>query len=246
MNAREDELKHAGCDKIPAFCERTQLLIGESGLKALSSVKVAVVGCGGVGAYVAHFLVRAGVTNLTIIDFDIVSQSNINRQIIANTNTVGMAKTEVLKSQLLSINQEAIIRAYLQRASKDTFDKLLCDCEYIADCIDNVTNKIDLILYAHEKGKKIITACGAGNRIDIPCFEVKDLFKTSGDGLAKVLRKKLRMKIKHLPVVIAKSLPIKHGQKVTGSISYYPPACACVMAGYLVNEILKESKNESD
>lgn len=223
-----------------SFTERTELLIGNDGVKKLNSSHVAVFGVGGVGGYVCEMLARAGVGELTIIDFDVVSESNINRQIIALNSTIGKLKVDVLKERLLDINPNIKINCYPIRFNEESAEQIFSDnFDYVVDAIDIVTNKITLIATCHSKNIKIISAMGAGNRCDIPNFEVADIYKTYNDGLAKVLRKKLRELgvLKH-NVVFTKNQATPNGN-VVGSISYYPSMCGCVLAGFVINELLK-------
>ncbi len=223
-----------------SFTERTELLIGKEGLKKLNNSHIAVFGVGGVGGYACEMLVRAGVGEITIVDFDTVSSSNINRQIIALNSTVGKLKVDVLKDRLLDINPNLIVHSYPVKYDEKTKNDLLnVNYTYVIDAIDMVTNKIDLIKSCHNLNLNIVSAMGAGNRVDIPNFEVTDIYKTYNDGLAKVLRKKLKeAQIKHHNVVFTKSLANPNGN-IVGSISYYPSMCGCVLAGFVINEILK-------
>lgn len=221
--------------------ERTELLIGKSGIEKLNNSHVAVFGCGGVGGYVCEMLARAGVGTLTIVDFDVVSESNINRQIIALHSTVGKPKVEVLKNRLLDINPNLIVNCYPTKYDESTKNTLLNQkYDYVVDAIDMVKNKIDLIETCHKLNLKIVSAMGAGNRFDVPNFEVCNIFKTYNDGLAKVLRKQLKnTEIKEHNVVFSKSQATPNG-RVVGSISYYPPMCGCVIAGFVINELLNK------
>lgn len=220
--------------------ERTELLVGEEGIKKLNNCHVAVFGVGGVGGYVCEMLVRAGVGEISIIDFDVVSETNINRQIIALHSTVGKLKVDVLKERLLDINPLVKIHAFPVRFDEQSKNELLSfKYDFVVDAIDNVTNKICLIQNCHIKNLKIVSAMGAGNRYDIPEFKVCDIYKTYNDGLAKVLRKKLKnIGVNKHNVVFAVSKANPCGDTV-GSISYYPSMCGCVIAGYVVNELLK-------
>lgn len=222
------------------FTDRTKLLIGENKLDKIKKSNLFLVGTGGVGGYVAEMLVRAGVENITIMDFDVVSETNINRQIIALNSTIGQPKVEVLKNRLLDINPCANVRVINERLTKNNL-ALLNGYDYIIDAIDSVVDKVELIKYAYFNELKIISALGAGNRIGIPKFEVCDIYETYNDGLAKKIRKILRdNNIKKHIVVSTRELPIKQHSGEIGSISYYPAMCGCVLAGYVINELIKE------
>ena len=224
--------------------DRTKLLIGQSGLEKLEKSNVAVVGIGGVGGYVCEMLVRAGVGRLTIVDFDTIDETNINRQLVANTETVGLLKTEVMEKMLKKINPQCKIMVKNVQLSKENVGRIIGTEKYdfVVDAIDNVTNKIDLICFCKENGIKIVSAMGAGNRFGIPNFKVTDIYKTSNDGLARVLRKKLRERgVSSLDVVISEETAEKIDKKTmsVGSISYYPAMCGCVLSAYVVQNLLK-------
>lgn len=219
---------------------KTEQLIGSTSLKKLKMSHVAVFGVGGVGGYVCEMLVRAGVGEITIIDADKVDITNINRQIIALSSTVGQFKVEVLKQRLLDINPTLKINAVVNRVSAENVQEMLNNnFDYVVDAIDNVTDKISLITTALNLNLPIVSAMGAGNRTDIPQFEVADIFATYNDGLAKIMRKKLKEHgvVKH-NVVFTKNAPQKNQESV-GSISYYPSMCGCVLAAFVINELLK-------
>ncbi len=225
--------------------DRTKLLIGDEGVNKLAQSHVAVIGIGGVGGYAAVLLARAGVGKITIVDFDKVEETNINRQIVADTETLGQFKTDVMQKLLSKINPNLKLRVLAQRISDENVESVLGnDCDYVVDAIDNVTDKINLITYCKTHSVKIVSAMGAGNRVAVPNFEVMDIFKTQNDGLAKVLRKKLKEKnIASLDVVCSNQAALKTQQteevNQIGSISYQPAMCGCVLAGFVVNKLLK-------
>lgn len=222
-----------------SYFDRTELLIGSLGIEKLNKANIILFGCGGVGGYVAEMLVRSGVGNLTIVDFDKVDITNINRQIIALNSTIGQYKVDVLKNRLLDINPNCNIVAINKRYTADC-DLLDKSYNYIIDAIDSVSDKVALIKQAHDLNIKIISAMGAGNRLDIPKFEVADISKTYNDGLAKVVRKKLRdLGITKHNVVFTSSLKVEHDGTTIGSIAYYPAMCGCVLASYVINDIIK-------
>ncbi len=229
------------------WSDRTKLLIGESGVEKLAKSHVAVIGLGGVGGYVVNLLARAGIGKITIIDFDRVDETNINRQIVADTTTVGQLKTEVMYNMIQKINPNCMVRVLAERVNASNLEKILgVECDYVVDAIDNVQDKVDLISYCKQNKIKIVSAMGAGNRYAMPNYEVVDIYKTHDDGLAKVLRKKFReQNIESLDVVSSSQRTLKieaddgSGQnKVVGSISYHPAMCACVLASFVVNKLL--------
>ncbi len=220
---------------------KTELLIGNNGVSKLKNANIIIFGIGGVGGYTCEMLVRAGVGNLTIVDFDKVDITNINRQIIALNSNVGEFKVNAMQKRILDINSAINLKIVNTRVCAENVKELLAyKYDYVIDAIDSVTDKINLIVTAKELGLNIISAMGAGNRIQIPQFEVCDLYKTYNDGLAKVLRKKLKEKgiNKHL-VVFSKNQATPCGEQI-GSISYYPAMCGCVLAGFVINELLNK------
>lgn len=218
------------------WLDRTKSLLGEDGIKKLQNASVTIVGVGGVGGEVAVLLARSGIGRLRLIDFDVVDETNINRQAVAYTNTVGKKKTDVLAEIIKKINPNCLVEAISKRLTKENVGELL-ENSFVVDAIDSVQDKVELIDYATKNNLQIISAMGAGNRFDYPYFKVVDIYKTSNDGLAKVLRKKLKERgVKKLQVVAPESV----AQKISpvGSISYYPVACATVVSAYVVNQIL--------
>ena len=227
--------------------ERTINLIGEEAVKKIQNAKVAIFGIGGVGSYVVEGLVRAGIQNFILVDNDEVSISNINRQIIATSKTVGMPKVEVAKNRILEINPNAKVEVYQEffmPDSKDLFDNTVT---YIVDAIDTVTAKIELIVRAKKQNIPIISCMGTGNKLDPTKFEVTDIYKTSVCPLAKVMRGELKKRnIEGLKVLYSKEEPIKLknntntvGKQVPGSISFVPSVAGLIIAGEVVKDIIK-------
>ena len=219
---------------------RTEVLLGKENLKKISSKHITIVGTGGVGGNVAIFLARAGVEKFTLIDFDQVAPSNLNRQVVAYRNTIGRYKVDVLREMIENINENAQIICEKQRICEENIPKLIKNTDLVVDCIDSIKDKANLIIYCKKNDIKIVSAMGAGNRFDQPRFSVMDIYKTHDDGLAKALRKILRQNdIKSLDVVACSSIPAKI-DGVIGSISYYPAMCAGEMSAFIINTILKE------
>jgi len=224
------------------WTDRTKILIGQNGVEKLEKSKVAVIGIGGVGGYTCQMLARAGVGNITLIDFDKVDETNINRQIVATTKTVGKLKTEVMRDIIFEINPKCKVNALCERFSLQNAERLLSqNFDYVIDAIDSVPDKVELICFCKEKNINIISAMGAGNRIGIPTFKVVDIYKTFNDGLAKIMRKKLRERhIKTLDVVTSEEIAMKNEKNTEiGSISYYPAMCGCVLGAFVINKLLK-------
>lgn len=220
--------------------DRTEILIGKESLEKLKNSSVAVFGIGGVGGYVTEMLVRAGIENITIVDFDVVDKTNINRQIIALNSTIGQPKVEVMKNRINDINPNCKVVAINERYTRDNSSKILNNnYDYVIDAIDSVNDKINLIIECKKKGFNLISAMGAGNRLSIPNFKVTDISKTFNDGLSKVVRKRLREEnINKLDVAFCEDLPSVKGE-VTGSISYFPSMCGCVISAYVINNLIK-------
>lgn len=229
---------------------RTELLIGKKTIDKLNNTKVAIFGIGGVGSYVVEGLARAGIGNFILVDNDEVSESNLNRQIIATTNTIGKAKVEVEKERILEINPNAKVEIYKEFFMPETEGILDDSIDYIVDAVDTVTAKIELIVRANKFNIPIISCMGTGNKLDATKFEVTDIYKTSVCPLAKVMRKELKNRgINKLKVVYSKEQPIKIdyvdeklelGRKqVPGSISFVPSVAGLIIAGEVVKDIIK-------
>ncbi|MBP3596958.1 MAG: tRNA threonylcarbamoyladenosine dehydratase [Clostridia bacterium] len=225
---------------------RTELLIGKEGIEKLKNAKVAIFGIGGVGSYVVEGLARAGIGSFILIDNDNVSESNINRQIIATTKTVGMSKVEVAKKRILEINPEANIEIYQEFFMPETKGIIDSTITYIIDAIDTVTAKIELVQRANNLNIPIISCLGTGNKLDPTQFEITDIYKTSVCPLAKVMRKELKSRgVKKLKVLYSKEEPKKiHNsnnteKRVPASISFVPSVAGLIIAGEVVKDILK-------
>ncbi|MBR7185761.1 MAG: tRNA threonylcarbamoyladenosine dehydratase [Clostridia bacterium] len=225
---------------------RSAALLGEEGVARLLSARVAVFGVGGVGGYVCEALARSGVGAMALFDHDVVSRSNLNRQIIALHSTVGRPKVEVMRERILDINPRAEVEANQMFYTPELADSVdLSQYDYIADCIDTVSAKVELICRARAAGVPIISAMGAGNKLDPTRFTVTDLAKTEGCPLARVMRQTLRKRgITHLPVVFSPeppaqvSLPAEDGRRSTpGSVAFVPSAAGLAMAGEIVRTL---------
>lgn len=218
---------------------RTALLVGDDGIEKLAQKHITIVGCGGVGGYCAVMLARAGIEKMTIVDFDSVSASNVNRQIVAFNDTLGRKKVDVLNEMMKNINANMQISVIDQKLTEDNVSAIIGQTDLVVDAIDSVSDKIALIIYCKKNNINIVSAMGAGNRCDIPVFEVVDIYKTYNDGLAKVVRKKLKEEgVKNLSVVTTFSKP-EIASRPVGSISYYPAMCGCTLSAWIVGQILK-------
>ena len=230
---------------------RTALLIGDSAMEKLKNARVAVFGLGGVGGYAVEALARSGVGALDLVDKDQISISNINRQILALQSSVGKDKTEVAKARVADINPNCrvwVYNTFFLPENADGFD--FASYDYIVDAIDTVSGKLALIQKANEYGVPIISAMGAGNKLDATAFEVADIANTSVCPLARVMRKELKKRgIEHVKVVYSKELPSKsagvledeeRGVKVTpSSIAFVPSVAGLIIAGEVIKDLIK-------
>ena len=214
---------------------RTIKLIGEEGLSLLKDSSVLIVGVGGVGSYAAEAVARAGVGRITLMDGDIVQPSNLNRQLVALTSTLGRNKAEVMADRIRDINPEAEVTALARFYEED--DALdLTEYDWIIDAIDSVIAKTALIKTAVEKDVNIVSAMGAAGKFDTQ-FKVADISKTSTCPLAKVMRKRLRETgIEHLPVVYSEEKPVPRDGEL-GTLSYVPGSAGLCLAGYVIRSI---------
>ena len=228
--------------------DRTEMLIGKDGLSCLSKSKVLIFGIGGVGGYVTEALARSGVGSMVLVDNDTVSVTNINRQIIATDSTVGMYKTEVMKTRILDINPEAQVEVrncfYLPENAEE-FDFSRYD--YIVDAIDTVTAKLDIIERAGKASVPVISCMGTGNKLDPTKLVVTDIYKTSVCPLAKVMRRELRKRgITGLKVVYSTEEPIKNEEigRVPGSVAWVPPVAGLIAASEVVKDLINKNTKE--
>ena len=229
------------------FTTRTSFLVGDDGIEKLNNSNIIVFGVGGVGSFTVEALARAGVGNITIVDFDDVDITNINRQIPALHSTVGRYKVDVMEERILDINHNINIKKIRSLYNQDTSDEILTErYDYVVDAIDMVSSKIHLIETCEKKGLKIISSMGMGNKLDPTKIVVTDIHKTSTCPLAKVMRKELRDRgIKKLKVVYSTEQPIElkkkvmNGRKVTpGSVSFVPSVGGLIIASVIINELL--------
>ena len=225
---------------------RTEILLGKLAIEKLENSKVIIYGIGGVGSFTAEALARVGIGHLILVDKDKISVSNINRQIHATIKTVGKNKVDVMKERILEINPKAKIEAYLGNEINNEEDLIDDTIDYIVDAVDTINTKIKLIEKAKEINIQIISAMGAGNRIEPTKFEVTDIYKTSECPLAKKMRKELKSrKITKLKVVYSKEKVKKqemdiecNGKIQIGSVSFNPSVMGLIIAGEVVKDIL--------
>jgi tRNA A37 threonylcarbamoyladenosine dehydratase len=242
---------------------RTELLYGSAGMEKLKNARVAIFGIGGVGGYVAEALARSGVGTLDLIDDDKICITNINRQIIATTKTIGKYKVDAAAERIAEINPQAVVNVYKTFYMPDTADQFdFTQYDYIVDAIDTVKGKIELIVNANKTHTPIISCMGAGNKTDPSRFRVSDIYATSVCPLAKVMRYELKKrKIKKLKVVWSDENPIipvedteisckTHcvcppgtvrkctvRRQIPGSNAFVPPAAGLLIASEIVKDL---------
>lgn len=230
------------------FLQRTELLIGSDNIEKLKNSNVIVFGLGGVGGATVEALIRAGIGNLSIVDFDTVDKTNLNRQIITTQSVIGKSKVEVAKDRILSINPNINLTIYNKKFFKENIDLFFKDkkYDYIVDAIDLVTAKLDLIEFATKSKTPIISCMGTGNKLNPSRFQVADIKKTSVCPLAKVIRKELKnRRISKLKVVYSDEVPRKplnldggrEKFKNVGSISFVPPVAGMLLASAVIKDI---------
>ena len=233
---------------------RTKLLLGENNMEKLHNARVAIFGVGGVGGYVVEALARSGVGELDLIDNDTIAESNINRQIIATVDKLGMDKVDAFRERILSINPEAKVNIHKTFYLPDTADQFdFSQYDYVVDAIDTVTGKIGLVMQAKESNTPIISSMGAGNKLDPTSFEVTDIYKTSICPLAKVMRRELKKRgVKKLKVVYSKEKAMKplvdnkqdsqdniRRKQTPGSVAFVPSVAGLIIASEVIKDLLK-------
>ena len=233
---------------------RTALLLGDKGMEKLKNARVAVFGLGGVGGYVAEALARSGVGALELIDHDTISQTNINRQLLATVNTIGQPKAEAARERVLSINPEAQVTARCEFYGPQTAENFdFTRYSYVVDAIDTVTGKLALVTAAQAAGVPIISCMGTGNKLDPTKFQIADITKTSVCPLARIMRKECAKRgIKHLKVLYSTEDPIPSApvdslteelpegrRALPGSVAFVPSVAGLIIAGEVIKDIIK-------
>ncbi len=224
--------------------EREITLIGEEKVLKIINSSVTVIGLGGVGGYVCEMLARAGVGRLELVDFDTVSKSNLNRQIIALTDTIGRKKAELLAERVKKINPECEITAHDVFVTKENADALICGCDtdFYVDAIDNVTAKVALIKSAKERGKYIFSSMGTGNKLKSSGYKVADISKTGVCGLARAVRRELRkLQIENVDVLYSTEEVIQVGERTPASICYMPAMAGLLIAEHIIAKITERA-----
>ena len=227
---------------------RFELLVGEDNIQKLNQAHVIVFGVGGVGGYVVEALVRSDIGHITIVDNDVVSLSNLNRQIIATQETIGQKKVDVMKKRILSIHPECDVTTLDMFYLPETANQIdLSQYDYVVDAIDTITSKIELAVRCDQK-IPLISSMGTGNKMNPALLQVSDIYKTSVCPLAKVMRRELKKRrVKHLKVVYSQELPMKpfasdeitHKRTIPGSTAFVPSSAGLLIASEVVKDLLK-------
>ena len=249
---------------------RTEILIGKSALEKLSQSTVIIFGVGGVGSFTAEALARAGVGNLVLVDYDEICLTNINRQLHALHSTIGQAKVDVMRKRILEINPRVKVEAIKEFFSAENGESFLGqNPDYVVDAIDTVSSKVSLVKECLKRGTPLISSMGAGNRLSAENYKITDISKTSGDPLAKAMRKLLRKEgiTKGVKVVYSPDLPLSPlpseadcrnncicpggdahcavKRQIPGSISFVPSVVGLLMAGQVVNDLIKDCNRDA-
>ena len=218
--------------------ERFELLV-EDKINDIKSKKVLIIGVGGVGSYTVESLVRSGISNITIIDNDVIDITNLNRQLMTTHDNIGLSKVEVLEKRIKSINPDCIVNAINTFVDDSNIDSIITDYDYVVDACDTVKTKLSIIRVCNKLGIKLISSMGTGNKMNPSLLQVTDIYKTSYDPLAKIIRSNCRkMGIKKLTVVCSKELPIKKGIKTIPSNSFVPATAGLLITSYIINDIV--------
>jgi tRNA A37 threonylcarbamoyladenosine dehydratase len=238
-----------------SWLERTELLVQKEGLERLNKANILVVGLGGVGSYAAEFIARAGIQKMTIVDGDFFDVTNKNRQLSALDSTIGQSKAKVLAARLKDINKELHITVLEEFLSPErAYEIVTKEFDYVLDCIDSITPKVNLIVAARRNKVKIISAMGAGGKLDVTKIRVKDISQTKNCTMARVLRKRLKERKvnKGVKAVYSEEMQISKSLKLTdgtnfkksfyGTISYMPAAFGLHAAACVLNFIIKDKK----
>lgn len=250
---------------------RTQLLFGREAMDKLADARVAVFGVGGVGGYVVEALVRSGIGHIDLIDDDEICLTNLNRQILATRSTVGKYKVDVAEERIHDINPDCVVTKYKTFYLPETRDQFAFDqYDYVVDCIDTVTGKVELVMQAQESHVPIISCMGAGNKMDPTAFEVADIYKTTMCPLAKVMRRELKKRrVKHLKVVYSKEKPTRpledmsiscrthcicppgtrhkctDRRDIPGSNAFVPPVAGLILAGEVLKDLTAQEREKA-
>ena len=229
-------------DKQPLWLEKTMQLIGDEAIKKLKRSSVAIFGVGGVGSFAAEAIARCGVGKITLVDFDEINVTNINRQIMALNSTIGKDKVNVMSSRIKDINPNCAIRTHKVFVSNENIDELIPEeTDFVIDAIDCVESKLDLIEHCFKKHIHLVSSMGTGNKLDPTKFLIDDISKTQNCPLAKAVRLGLRKRgiERGVDVVYSKEIPAKQNQRNPASISFVPSVAGLILAGHTIRKIIE-------
>ena len=223
---------------------RTEMIMGADNMQKLKKAHVAIFGLGGVGGHVCEALARCGIGEFTLFDNDTIAESNLNRQIIATVDTIGLAKTAAMKNRILSINPDAKITIHqVFYLPENANEYPLDNFDYVVDAIDTVSAKIELAVRAEKCGTPIISSMGTGNKLDPTQFKISDIYKTSVCPLARVMRRELKIRgVKSLKVLYSEEMPITpqitpEASRTPGSVSFVPSVAGLIIASQVIKDL---------
>lgn len=218
--------------------ERFKLLVGNK-FDDVCKKKILIIGLGGVGSYVVESLVRCGISDITLVDNDTIDITNLNRQLMSNKNNIGKLKTEELYLRIKNINENCRVTLKNMFVRDDNIDEVITDFDYVVDACDTIRSKLAIIRVCNQKNIKLISAMGTGNKMDPSLLEVTDIYKTSYDPLAKIIRSNCRkMGIKKLTVVCSREKPIMKIKEIIPSNSFVPASAGLLITSYIINDIV--------
>lgn len=236
---------------MPDQFSRTRMLLGDAAIERLKNARVILFGGGGVGSFAAEALARAGIGKIALVDNDIVGLTNLNRQLIALHSTLGRKKVDVMKERIRDINPMAEVKTFdvfLSAETAEVFD--FAEYDYVLDAVDTVSAKLILADLCRKSGTPMISSMGTGNKLDPTQLYITDIFKTSGDPLARIMRRELKkLGVKKLKVVCSKEEPRKPASEpeetttrrsIPASISFVPPAAGMILAGECIRDLVKD------
>lgn len=223
---------------------RSEILLGKAAMEKLKKSKVIIFGVGGVGSYVCEAIARSGVGAITVVDNDVVSQSNINRQLIALHSHLGRAKVDVVKERIEDINPKCSVTVYNMFYLPETAEEIdFSEYDYIIDAVDTVTAKLEIICRAKKAGVPVISCMGTGNKLEPSMLSITDIYKTKVCPLARVMRRELKERgIKSLTVMYSEEkplVPMSDNPRIPGSVSFVPSVAGLMIGGYVVKELIK-------
>lgn len=218
--------------------ERFKLLVGNK-FDDIKKKKVLIIGLGGVGSYVVESLVRCGISDITLVDNDTIDITNLNRQLMANKNNIGKLKTDELYLRIKNINEDCQVTLKNIFVSEENIDEVITDFDYVVDACDTVKTKLAIISVCNQKNIKLISAMGTGNKMNPSLLEITDIYKTSYDPLAKIIRSNCRkMGIKKLTVVCSREKKVREIKGVIPSNSFVPASAGLLITSYIINDIV--------